>query len=527
MTSDHAVLEKTLQSKHQRLAGSKNLPPGALLDVRVGSILVATKEISRYIPYGVSLSLVEIEKRAYNESNKKGKKPGIDITDAPDVIVEQEHLLHPELRELSLPRIFLALKGAIEDLGGLEMEGIFRISSEYSDIDRVYDKLRVNDYDVAFSDSILAANCLKKWLRELKDCLVPQQMCDAVVKAVSISSSDLTLGEELLKEIFSRLGKANQLIIKGLLRLMRDISFNDNVSSTRMSMPNLAVVFGPAFLRADEINDMQKAFKVAEAAQSLILMWVHLIDVQDYPSEQEKLAAFPKVVAVKPKDQWKRAPVSNYIPVTRVLKMMDEITPFGQAPNSEEQKTEVKIEDISTLESRNSALARKWSVEQMKVFQDTDDLKDFKSVGSGSGRLTTARMIVQLSPESSAFSRLTSTETDAPLKGANPSAELVDNRITEPIEEEEELTSAENRKTTSHRDSIARIARCWKCQAKAVNSEFCVNCWAPLDPAKAVMKQQLEATTSMVHRLNQKAGNSNSPRIDVQKTRWDSSRRIQ
>jgi hypothetical protein len=577
-----------MSSKHARKRSSRNMTQAALLEVNLGA--AANREVVKYVPYGLDYQLVEIEKKAYMETaRRKGKKPPMDITDSPEFILAQQHKCLPEFRMLTMPRIFLALKVAVEDLGGFEKEGIFRISSEYADIDKVFDKLRAADFDVELDDPHVAANCLKKWLRELNDSLVPQEFIEQVLEALDIATRDLKSSEKKMKQIFEQLPQTNQLIVKGLLRLMRDISYQDNVLLTKMTMPNLAVVFGPSFLRFDDLNDPKKAFRVADAAQQLILMWVHLIDVSDYPVEQERLAAFPGVVPVKISKEWKRAPLGlNYNPSVQVMKMGEKSTPISQeqaqgplsplpasplkispnfspsqspksskkkkhsdAESDEERKNdvnpstinapeEIKLDDVKEEKddtyNANEDLVRKWSSNQlMQSFgrqrsvahltspylgmmilpvstvtaSSTIDLER-DSVATDDGyiptALDTAKLIVQLpnanpSSEKKEMARI----TEDP--GSNPEDDLEEEervvlsvekqlpkrpskKPTSPLQSGEKPRVATKPKQIRRAESnIARVARCWKCQAKAVNSEFCVNCWSPLDPLKAAEAQ--------------------------------------
>lgn len=512
--------------------------------------VIPHSSIPKYLPYDLNLSVVEIEKRAIMETSKKTKTPPIDISDTPERIVEQQAKIFPEMRSLTMPRIFLALKKAVVDLGGLEKEGIFRISSDFSAIDQVYDKFRVADFDVEINDPFVAANCMKKWMRELKQSLVPQKLIDQVVQALDIAASDITTSQQKLKKVFEQLPSTNQLMIKGILRLMRDISFQDNLVHTKMSMPNLAVVFGPSFLRADDIADPMRALKLADSAQQLILMLVHIVDVKDYPSDQEITAAFPKVQPVKDASSWKHAPVSlNYIPSTTQPAMGSKNSPVTKNPNispiselnasrsskvdtspkSTEKKRvgaialpalsteksvvrertaamydskemEMKVDEISDIP--NIAMARKWSAHHMKVLQGTpptigstnDDETDITSgVKENEKRLKTARLLVQLGPSNTENARSSeaSDSSSGNVSGApkkfNKKAMGVQLPTVGQTHIEIGVISRQDRMPSLRRTEsvLIRVARCWKCQAKAVNPDYCVNCWSPLDPSKA------------------------------------------
>jgi hypothetical protein len=502
------------------------------------------ENLEKFLPYGLPLQLIEIENRSLVESAKSSNKPLIDITDPPETIVEQQsRLLGNAYTGITLPRIFLALKVAVEDLGGLEKEGIFRISSPFGDLDKAYERLRTLDFDnVEIKDPYLAANCLKKWLRELKDGLIHSKLVDSVLQALEVSTSDLQKGEELIIKVFEKLPKTNQMIIKGCLRLMRDISFQENVAHTKMTMQNLAVVFGPSFLRCDDIKDQKKAFKVAESAQQLVLSLVTCIDVQDYPVDQERKVCFPKVNAVE--GSWKRAPLTlRYTPSTETVKMGAETKSAGK-DNNQDMKS-----DTAVGTNKNKLLAQKWSSKQVEAFNIQ---KTSKPPGSALGglseepsmsiedaeidelsqtRVRAARLILNLEDEDTDslrdawsslkdedFKRDDKQKKDTTYKKIGASSPDVITTDDFSVDDKLETPLSPPRKGDMNADllneapkndlaqSLKRVARCWKCQAKATNSEYCINCWTRLDPVQAIqIASPIEsaiATTSIPEALS-------------------------
>jgi hypothetical protein len=480
-------------------------------------------DLVKYIPYSLPMQLLEMERQAYMESSKKLKKPLIELTDLPEQILNEQVKLFPDMKMLTLPRIFLALKRAVEDLGGLEKEGIFRISSEFSVIDSYYEKIRSGDYDVDISDPHVAANCLKKWLREMKDSLFFSKYADSIMSAIDISERDFNKGNAILKSIFDSLPNVNQLIIKGLLRLMRDISYVENVVHTKMTMQNLAVVFAPSFLRSDELSDPKKAIKCAQISQTMILTLASIIALNDYPIDNEIIGAFPSVVPIKARNAWKRAPLDlNYAPSIEVKKMGNskENKPVGAIPIFPAQKGKSELQRPETLNSDqkvdsnlspNEELARKWS----------DDL--FSQVMSRSRAQVQTKFLLESTNEvkSEAFSPSSSTEFSltsamrinqakvlAELSGnwnasefSSNSPESRENEVFEPksvnlnskippkrpekkfLAIQEKPSTQQQTKAKSEYPQIVRVARCLKCQAKATNRKYCLNCWSPLEPS--------------------------------------------
>ena len=119
--------------------------------------------------YSLPLSLSDIRRKMGVKKTTK-----VDLRASLSNIVETESKLYPELK-LQLPRAFTCLKRAIEDQGGLIVEGIFRVPGDFVEIEKVISLVEDGDYDLINPSTVhTTASAFKKWLRELKDPLIPE-----------------------------------------------------------------------------------------------------------------------------------------------------------------------------------------------------------------------------------------------------------------------------------------------------------------------------------------------------------------
>lgn len=386
----------------------------------------------RIVTFDLPLRLKDVEEQANVSSYSSTKKAPIDLQSTPEKILADQKRMFPDLN-LSLPRIFLMFKRAIEDLGGLEREGIFRVSSNFTEVDRVYSSIVCGNYEVEFDDPHVAAQCLKKWLREMQEPLFPSSSNGKIIDALSMLTTDVHFAETCLLQIFKELSTVRQLVIKGVIRIMRDIAFPDNIKINKMSISNLCVVFAPSFMRCEEATaDPMIAFKVAQSAAQALEVLARVVDVRDYPADEEIIAASPFVTPVQSRNFWKRAP----------LFWSDEAFKVSKSAASRTNSKEGVLRLSKVLDSEVETAS--W------------DEEEYANLSS----IRRMRQAAIIDPE--AFEQIEHCEGD---------------------EEEETKDTGENAYPFSRRDRVSSTAerQCNSCHAITKNGKFCFQCWTPLD----------------------------------------------
>lgn len=151
-----------------------------------------------------------------------------------------------------LPVILTTLTKSVRDLGGLDAEGIFRISGNKADIDNLQKQIDSGNYDVKCTSPHVPSGLLKLWLRTLEEPLIPQDMYGACIEAAKLDG--FSSNEAL--EIYARLPAITQRIVNYLAdNLWVDIAKNKKV--TLMGVNNIAIVFAPSFLRCESDDPLE------------------------------------------------------------------------------------------------------------------------------------------------------------------------------------------------------------------------------------------------------------------------------
>ncbi|KAJ5077216.1 rho gtpase-activating protein 68f [Anaeramoeba ignava] len=134
---------------------------------------------------------------------------------------------------------------------GLNTVGIFRISSSSQRIKEITTDLS-QDKEVLLSelDIITISALIKQYFRELPEPILTTNLYDTFVKL-----ADLEETEQFKKvfELFQSLPFYNKILALVLLRLLKKVS--ENCSINMMGIENLALIFGPTFLKKIRIID--------------------------------------------------------------------------------------------------------------------------------------------------------------------------------------------------------------------------------------------------------------------------------
>ncbi|GAB5357466.1 hypothetical protein AAMO2058_000377100 [Amorphochlora amoebiformis] len=138
---------------------------------------------------------------------------------------------------------------------GMTTEGVFRKPGLH---ERIVELKKAFDHDIPVTfqpnDVHPAAGCLKQWLRELPEPLVPFQYYTLFLDNASSSAEEL-------RKIVRKLPQHNQELLGYLCEFLKELSENHEI--TRMHTQNIALVFAPNILRP-EIDDPMEALQHAQ-----------------------------------------------------------------------------------------------------------------------------------------------------------------------------------------------------------------------------------------------------------------------
>ena len=181
-----------------------------------------------------------------------------------------------------VPVVMSLLTRAVTDLGGEEVEGIFRLAALKDDVDWIREEIKgcdyraimpaseVADYDgPRVRDPLVAADLLKSWLRNLKSPLIPSSLYDQCVNAGR--SGDVSLALSVLP----LLSPASRACVEHICAFLKSLGAQSSV--TKMNTGNLALVFAPNIIKSP--SDDPRVFAMhAESEKRFVSM---LIDAQN------------------------------------------------------------------------------------------------------------------------------------------------------------------------------------------------------------------------------------------------------
>jgi len=157
-----------------------------------------------------------------------------------DHIMELQAESHPNLK---IPKIVPVLSSAVKNLGGFDVEGIFRVPGDTEQVYALRIQLDNGNYEVDLDDPNTPASLLKLWLRELEEPLVPVELYDACINSCMQNENN----SEGAVEVLEQLPQVNKLTALFVVHFLKEVSVNQEVN--KMSINNLAMVFAPNFLR--------------------------------------------------------------------------------------------------------------------------------------------------------------------------------------------------------------------------------------------------------------------------------------
>eukprot|EP00808_Paulinella_micropora_P000831 g34818.t1 len=179
--------------------------------------------------------------------------------------------------ELAVPRILHVMIQKIKDLGGLQTEGIFRITPDLEQLRALRESIDNGDYSVMsrIDSPHLPASLLKAWLRELSEPIFSVEAYERAVEIGKGKGKDSPELRQMLQEMCSSLPELSQRIITELAKLAREVASDENFKVNKMDYTNLGVVFAPGLLRnpsEDPIQLLQNA-KYETSFTSMLLQY--------------------------------------------------------------------------------------------------------------------------------------------------------------------------------------------------------------------------------------------------------------
>lgn len=171
----------------------------------------------------------------------------------------------------SVPRVLVHLIKQIEVTGGLETEGIFRLSVTTDAKKMAMAALHAGLLDSTSPDPHLYCVLLKEWFRRLPSPLVPSyDKCITLAKCTDKASQ-----EELLEEIWSDTSIPAKAVLRKVFDFIEAAVLHEK--TTRMNDSSLCLVFAPGILRPaveQSALDMLRDQPLSQKALLMIYEWV-------------------------------------------------------------------------------------------------------------------------------------------------------------------------------------------------------------------------------------------------------------
>ncbi|KAJ3366281.1 Rho GTPase-activating protein 15 [Kappamyces sp. JEL0680] len=148
----------------------------------------------------------------------------------------------------------------VEASGGLESQGIYRLSGNASTVQKFRTQLNQNndqDLYVESMDVNVIAALVKLFFREIQTPVIPFGMYSDFISVMKIEDYNSRLIE--IKNLVQKLPKVHYDVLDYLMRHLVKVAAKSEVN--KMEPSNLAIVFGPSLIRVEEKgDDMQSAY---------------------------------------------------------------------------------------------------------------------------------------------------------------------------------------------------------------------------------------------------------------------------
>jgi len=168
---------------------------------------------------------------------------------------------------------------------GMEDVGIYRVAGSESDANDILDKFRrggpprLNKYEIH-----AVTSCLKKFLRQLKEPVIPLSLWQVFVDAAN--NPDTTDSETAMYQAISELPQPNRDTLAYLIVHLQSVAAN--YKENKMNVDNLATVMGPTILgnsSSDPMAIISEASVQKAVVRALLSIsqdyWSHFLAVED------------------------------------------------------------------------------------------------------------------------------------------------------------------------------------------------------------------------------------------------------
>lgn len=173
---------------------------------------------------------------------------------------------------------------------GMQEVGIYRVSGSALDLTKLKKSFETNSYEaeqlLKEVDIHSVTGILKLFLRELPEALFTDQLYPTLLESFNQSNGNLKKRTELLNDCFTKLPQQNRATISCILdHLIRVHKYeNDN----KMSLHNLATVFGPTLLRPSIKGDSKHKDIPAATVDVMAQAGILYCYLQDLNNSQSK-----------------------------------------------------------------------------------------------------------------------------------------------------------------------------------------------------------------------------------------------
>jgi hypothetical protein len=186
--------------------------------------------------------------------NLIARRPQVELLKKSGIIQESVfgcELSHLTEREQRMVPQFLEHFMSHIERKGLSVVGIYRLSGNASQVQKlryaVEDNPLVNLNTPEWADINIITGCLKLYLRELPDPLIPFKHFRSFIDAAKVPTQDGKL--QAIKREVDKLPPPNYHTLHALVKHLRKVVDNGHVNN--MLSTNIGIVFGPTVMRAE------------------------------------------------------------------------------------------------------------------------------------------------------------------------------------------------------------------------------------------------------------------------------------
>ena len=133
----------------------------------------------------------------------------------------------------------------------LQVEGLFRISALQADVEKTVKQWKKGKV-VLLGDEHTVAGSVKLFFREFDDPLLTYELYDAFLEAAEQRAEDKRV--RFVSKAITQLPPVNRTLLKALLELLQKVAAHS--SANKMTPANLAIVFAPSIIRAENESQM-------------------------------------------------------------------------------------------------------------------------------------------------------------------------------------------------------------------------------------------------------------------------------